>query len=88
MKSDESFVPKSYDSKAEKGTARGQMPKSRVLNSVTEYYFPVCPYAEFENPLTPYGARLRESIECLVYVVYPEDNGKGVDEEFEVTYSS
>ncbi|OIW32922.1 hypothetical protein CONLIGDRAFT_695192 [Coniochaeta ligniaria NRRL 30616] len=32
----------------------------------------VCPHAAFEDPTTPPGARLRESIECLVFVVYPE----------------
>ncbi|KAM0803107.1 hypothetical protein BDR22DRAFT_802241 [Usnea florida] len=32
----------------------------------------VCPHAAFEHPETPANARPRESIECLVYVVYPE----------------
>lgn len=32
----------------------------------------VCPHAAFEHPETPANARLRESIECLVYVIYPE----------------
>lgn len=30
----------------------------------------VCPHAAFEYPQTPSNARLRESIECLVYVIY------------------
>ena len=32
----------------------------------------VCPHAAFEHPETPANARLRESIECLVYVIYPQ----------------
>ena len=39
----------------------------------------MCPHAAFEHPETPANARPRESIECLVYVVYPEimDNTSG-----------
>lgn len=32
----------------------------------------MCPHAAFDHPETPANARLRESIEYLVYVIYPE----------------
>lgn len=75
MNPDEVLVFKTYDSKADGSNARGECDSYRCLsfsldsNSVIET---VCPHAAFEDPTTPPGARLRESIECLVFVVYPE----------------
>ena len=43
----------------------------------------VCPHAAFENPTTPLNSRLRESIECLVYVIFPQ-NEMELDEDTQV----
>lgn len=44
----------------------------------------VCPHAAFEHPDTAVNARRRESIECLVYVVYPERKNNTDETEIDV----
>jgi len=39
----------------------------------------VCPHAAFQNDSAPEDARARESVKCLVLVIYPE--GSSVTEE-------
>lgn len=84
----EVLVFKSFDSKTSKGTARSKhcfvvfitiaslshfLHEARKENEEVIDANAACAHSAVHNPLAPPEARRRESVECLLIVVYPED---------------
>lgn len=70
-----------------KATREVFIESSQVGAALTLEKSTVCPHAAFEHPDTPTNARRRESIECLVYIFYPERRTKANEHDIDVSMS-